>query len=103
MRLSRQGRATAKQLISNTRFSTNDGLMFVTVRLERVVSPHYFAQYIETDGVLFFTRILPFSVNGRHFFGLASGKTDMRGDILETLCVKKTWLYLAEKLGPLLW
>ncbi len=50
-----------------------EGLIFVTVH-----------PYIEDDRVLFFTRKLPISAKEGHFFGLASGKIGMRGDILET-------------------
>jgi hypothetical protein len=44
------------------------------------------ASSIEDDGVLFYIGQLPISANRGHFFGLASYKIDMRGDILETRC-----------------
>ena len=40
--------------------------------------------YIETDGVLFFTRKLSISAKKGYVFGLGLGKIAMRGDILET-------------------
>ncbi len=51
-----------------------------------LISSSSFDKCIETDGVLFFLRIMPVSANRRHFFGLASDKIDMRGDFMETQC-----------------
>jgi len=70
--LSTQDGTTAKQLISN-RYFLGNGRAFVT-----------FHPFIEDDRVLFCTRTLPISANDGHFLGLASGKIDVRGDILET-------------------
>ena len=69
---SRQDRTTGKQLISSARVSRN-GQAFVI-----------FHPVIESDGVLFFTLKLPIPAKNKHFIGYASGKIDMRGDILET-------------------
>ena len=72
LRLSRQDGTTAKQLMTNACVLRN-GQAFVT-----------FHTFIESNGVLFLTLKLPNPAKNKHFIGYASGKIDMRGDILET-------------------
>jgi hypothetical protein len=53
-----------------------------------------FTAFIEDDGVLFFLHKVPILANRGHFFGLASGKIGMRGDILETRCHAEIVVFL---------
>jgi len=52
----------------------------------RVVRPCSFDPSIEYYRVLFFTLKLSNPVKNKHVIGYASGKIDMRGDIMETGC-----------------
>jgi hypothetical protein len=56
---------------------------------EKGMSVFFHVQYIESDDVLFFTGKLPISANHGHFFGLASGKIKVCGDILVTRRIKE--------------
>jgi len=63
------------------------------------MSRSLFHKFIEADRVLFFTGQLSISAKDKHILGLASGKIDVRKDILETGCHVETASFLEKLRG----